>query len=180
MSFDDDDFDLSGLKPVHIFLILFFSASIMLPIGGIVTSEYVTLKNYIKANCSGITDTYVGNIGQYYHCEGYSRMFINGTEIIVKLIFPAYNSLLVKVKEDECNTWISSLTDEKYHTCFVDNLYSSSAVGYTSLQDVTGYICMVIFGCLIIIVFIFYAIWSFIKFIRKSNHSSNKSNDIAC
>lgn len=133
-------------------MIMFVACSIiMVTIGGVITGEYVSLDRYSETNCSGIDNTYIGNTLGYYHCHGYAKVYRNNVQIgTVKLENPPYNPLIVKVTEAQCNSWISSLNDDKFHTCYVDNMYSQNSVGYTSLQSVAGYIAMMAIGAIII------------------------------
>jgi hypothetical protein len=133
---------------------LIAGAIVCIVIGAIVTGEYVKLDTYSTANCTGITNTYIGNTLGYYHCHGYADIYNNNNTKIgqVKLEQPPYNYLLVKVTEAACNSWISSLNDNKFHECRVDNIYSSVANGYTNVQSVAGYVAMMVIGALIIII----------------------------
>lgn len=141
-------------------------AIVMVTIGGIITGEYADLNRYSSANCSGIDNTFIGNTLGYYHCHGYVDIYYNGSIVgSAKLENPPYNYLIIKVTESECNTWLSSLTDDKFHTCYVDNMYSTNANGYTNLQSVTGYIAMMVIGGIILAIGVLVVIFNIISLI---------------
>lgn len=75
-------------------------------------------------------------------------MLISITIIVLLVLhnFIIQHIIIIKISQSDCNAWISSLNDDKFHTCYVDNKFSEDAIGYTSSINVYGYIAALAAG----------------------------------
>jgi len=137
-------------------IFLYFpTATVIMVIGALVTSQYDRLRSYELATCGPITNVGVSNTLAFHKCWGYTQ--VSETGAVVKLVYPAYNYLLVRASEEDCNKWISVLSTGD-HRCYVENLYIASSVGYANLPSIVGYICMLVISCIMLILVGIYTI----------------------
>ena len=173
-----DDIDCGCLGVIGTFVLVFFGSITMITIGGIIIHENNHLSSYSETICSGLSDSYVKSLfNGYYYCGGYASVKnTNGTIVgMAKLINPAYNNYLIRVKHNDCTSWISSLVSNSNYTCYVDNIYSNTGIGYTTLQNIAGFYASMIIGVLIL-AFLF-GFFIYLK-IQKQDIKNPKKNDI--